>query len=76
METVHNRMPVILQPRDYSRWLDPGDPVRPPVDLLRPFPAEKMAAWRVSDRVGNVRNNDPQLLEEPPAPGQLLFPTN
>ncbi|MDR3771899.1 MAG: SOS response-associated peptidase [Terracidiphilus sp.] len=76
METVHNRMPVILQPRDYSRWLDPGDPVRPPVDLLRPFPAEKMAAWRVSDRVGNVRNNDPQLLVEPPAPGQLLFPTN
>jgi putative SOS response-associated peptidase YedK len=24
-----------------------------------PFPAEKMVAWPVSDRVGNVRNNDP-----------------
>jgi putative SOS response-associated peptidase YedK len=79
MEPVHNRMPVILEPRDYPRWLDSGglnsgDPARPPLDLLRPFPAEKMVAWPVSDRVGNVRNNDPELLEEPQAPGGLLFP--
>ena len=64
MEPIHNRMPVILEPRDYARWLSPGDPARPPVDLLRPFPAEKMLAWPVGDRVGNVRNNDPQLLEQ------------
>jgi putative SOS response-associated peptidase YedK len=32
------------------------------VDLLRPYPADKMRAWPVSERVGNVRNNDPQLL--------------
>jgi putative SOS response-associated peptidase YedK len=64
MEPIHNRMPVILEPRDYLRWLSPGDPARPPVDLLRPFPAGKMLAWPVGDRVGNVRNNDPQLLEQ------------
>ena len=64
MEPIHNRMPVILEPRDYDRWLEPGDPARPPVDLLRPFPAEKMSAWPVSDRVGNVRNNDSKLLDE------------
>ena len=23
MEPVHNRMPVILEPKDYERWLDP-----------------------------------------------------
>jgi putative SOS response-associated peptidase YedK len=63
MEPIHNRMPAILEPCDYPRWLDPGDPARLPVDLLRPFPAEKMVCWTVSDRVGNVRNNDPQLLE-------------
>ncbi len=62
LEPIHNRMPVILERSDYQRWLDPGDPVRPPVDLLRPYPAEKMRTWPVSDRVGNVRNNDPQLL--------------
>ncbi len=67
VEPMHNRMPAILEPRDYDRWLDTTNPARPPVDLLRPFPAEKMRAWRVSDRVGNVRNNDAALLE--PADG-------
>lgn len=76
MEPVHNRMPVILSPADYDRWLDPGDPARPPVDLLRPFPAEEMRCWPVSDRVGNVRNNDPQLLEEPQADLGPLFQAN
>ncbi len=61
-EPLHDRMPVILEPRDYDRWLVPGDPSRPPIDLLRPFPAGKMLAWPVSDRVGNVRNDDPELL--------------
>ena len=63
MAPIHNRMPVILEPKNYDRWLDHGDPARPPVDLLRPYPAEKMRAWPVNDRVGNVRNNDPSLLE-------------
>jgi putative SOS response-associated peptidase YedK len=61
MKPIHNRMPVILEPGDYARWLAPGDPATPPVELLRPLPAEKMHAWPVSDRVGNVRNNDPEL---------------
>jgi len=64
MEPIHNRMPVILERRDYARWLDSGDPARPPVDLLRPFPAEKMVAWPVGDRVGNVRYNDAELLKK------------
>ena len=64
MKPIHNRMPVILAARDYSRWLDVGDPACPPVDLLRPFPAEKIRAWPVGNRVENVRNNDSQLLEQ------------
>lgn len=58
---IHNRMPVILAPRDYERWLAPSDPARPPVDLLRPRLAEEMAVWKVGAAVGNVRNNDPAL---------------
>jgi putative SOS response-associated peptidase YedK len=81
VERIHNRMPVILEPGDYERWLEPGDPARPPVDLMRPLAAEKMHSWRVNDRVGNVRNNDPQLLDmveaaagaEPAANSGLLF---
>jgi putative SOS response-associated peptidase YedK len=66
MRPIHDRMPVILEARDYDRWLDAGDPGRPPVDLLRPYPADKMLVWPVSDQVGNVRNNDPALLERLP----------
>jgi putative SOS response-associated peptidase YedK len=74
-EPMHNRMPVILEKKDYERWLEPGDPARLPLDLLRPFPAEKMVAWPVNERVGNVRNNDAQLLEKAQAsPGQASDP--
>jgi putative SOS response-associated peptidase YedK len=71
-EQVHNRMPVILKPQDYLRWMEPGDPSRPPLDLLRPYPAEQMRSWPVSDRVGNVRNNDVELLTECPPEKQLF----
>ncbi len=63
MEPIHNRMPVILAMKDYERWLEPGDPQRPPVDLLRPYDAEQMKAWKVSTDVGNVWNNNPSLIE-------------
>jgi putative SOS response-associated peptidase YedK len=31
--------------------------------LLAPYPSEEMVAWPVSARVGNVKNNDPSLIE-------------
>ena len=62
LEPIHNRMPVILARKDYGRWLEPAAQERLPVDLLRPFPAEEMVAWQVSNRVGNVRNDDVDLL--------------
>jgi putative SOS response-associated peptidase YedK len=61
MEPIHNRMPVILSPQAYSRWLDPGEPSRLPLDLLRPYPAREMRVWKVSSAVGNVGNNGPEL---------------
>jgi len=62
MEPIHNRMPVILAPKDYQRWLEPGEPTHLPVDLLRPYPAKEMKAWKVGSAVGNVRNNAPELI--------------
>ena len=62
MEPIHNRMPVILAPKDYQRWLEPGEPTHLPVDLLRPYPAEEMRAWKVGSAVGNVRNDAPELI--------------
>jgi putative SOS response-associated peptidase YedK len=63
VEPLQNRMPVILQPKDYDRWLTPGDPQRLPVDLLRPFPAEQMRAWKVDRKVGNVKNDTQDCIE-------------
>ncbi len=59
---VHDRMPVMLVPRDYDRWLQRGEAHLPPVDLLRPYPAEDMAASPCNKAVGNVRNNGPEML--------------
>ena len=64
MVPLHNRMPVIVNRIDYDRWLAPAEPSHLPVDLLRPYPAEEMKAWKVSARIGNVRNNDPDLCVE------------
>jgi len=63
MTNCRNRMPVVLAPNDYERWMAPADPAKLPVDLLRPDPAEEMMAWKVSAAVGNVRNNEPSLTE-------------
>jgi len=68
---MHDRMPVILAPRDYERWLRSDDAGRPPADLLRPYESELMRAWRVDAAVGNVKNNSPELLE--PVAAQTLF---
>jgi putative SOS response-associated peptidase YedK len=61
---IHDRMPVILPPTAWSTWLD--EEVAEPEQLkalLAPYPADDMTMWPVSTRVGNVRNNDPSLIE-------------
>ena len=40
MSRIHPRMPVILHPRDYDRWLDREETELLPFDLLRPFESE------------------------------------
>ena len=62
MAPVHNRMPVILHPSNFDRWLDRGETDRPPLDLLRPFPADEMESHEANKAVGNVRNNGPEML--------------
>ena len=41
MAPLHDRMPVILDPADYARWLDPATPAPAVAALLRPYPATK-----------------------------------
>src|SRR5215218_1397853 len=57
---IHDRMPAILRPEDYGRWLalDPDGP-----NLLQPFPSEPMAIWPISTRVNSPKNDDADLLK-------------
>jgi putative SOS response-associated peptidase YedK len=61
---LHNRMPVVLKPAAWPAWLgeEPADAPQLKA-LLAPYPSEEMVAWPVSPRVGNVKNNDPSLIE-------------
>lgn len=63
MEKIHTRMPVMVARKDYGRWMAPSDSAHLPIDLLKPYPAEEMQAWKVSSAVGNVRNNTPDLID-------------
>ena len=62
MAAVHTRMPVILHPKDYARWLSREVTERPPLDLLRPFEPEAMKSSSCNPLVDNVRNNGPEML--------------
>jgi putative SOS response-associated peptidase YedK len=61
---VHERMPVILKREDEETWLNP-DIVEPEhlLPLLKPYPADKMEEWRVSDAARNPRNDYPEIVQ-------------
>ncbi len=57
---IHDRMPLILAPGDYARWLaDEPDPH----ELMRPFLAGGMRMWPISTRVNKPENDDPSIVE-------------
>jgi len=61
LSPMHDRMPVIIAPADYERWLDTT--VEEVFDLFAPYPAESMTYYPVSRRVNAVRNDDGSLIE-------------
>ena len=57
---IHDRMPLIIEPSDYARWLGEEPD---PSDLMRAFPAEPMRMWPISARVNKPENDDPSIVE-------------
>jgi putative SOS response-associated peptidase YedK len=57
---IHDRMPAILEPTTYDRWLglEPD-----PRDLLITCPSDPMTMWPISTRVNSPANDDASLLE-------------
>src|SRR5262249_26534838 len=64
MAPIHNRMPVILEPKDELTWLAPAPDLNvvPLPTLLRPYSADAMMAYQVSSLVNSFQNEGPELL--------------
>lgn len=67
LKSLHDRMPLILDPKDFDLWLDPN--VQEP-DRLQPLlkatatAREELVAYPVSPRVNTPANDDPACLQE------------
>jgi putative SOS response-associated peptidase YedK len=57
---IHDRMPAILAPDEFDRWLGEDENPR---DLMRPFEPDLMTMWPVSTRVNSPKNDDASLVE-------------
>jgi putative SOS response-associated peptidase YedK len=68
---IHDRMPMVIDPRSWADWLDPAssnvDDLRA---LLAPAAARGLISYPVSRAVGSVRNNGPELIR----PAELTGP--
>ena len=64
LQPIHDRMPVILQPKDYDVWLDrsvvKGDQLQP---LMVPYPADEMNAYPVGTLVNSPKNDSLECLQ-------------
>ena len=61
---VHDRMPVILEPKDFEQW-ERGD-VKDAAALMKPASEDVLQKWPVSKRVNNSRadGDDATLIEK------------
>lgn len=87
MSVIHERMPVIIKPEDFARWLDcKTQEPRDVTDLLASAAEDFLEMIAVSDRVNKVANmgadlQEPVAVERPPKPlakpdpddGQMSF---
>ncbi|UUP19010.1 SOS response-associated peptidase [Nitratireductor thuwali] len=64
LEHIHHRMPVVVRPEHFTRWLDcVGNEPRDVGDLLRPAEPGFFEAVPISDKVNKVANTGPDILE-------------
>lgn len=63
MSPIHNRMPVILQPKDYALWLDPEiEKLDLLKSLLQPYSEEGMTCYAVDRKVNSPKNDSSECI--------------
>jgi putative SOS response-associated peptidase YedK len=60
MNEIHNRMPVILDPENESRWLDPHVSVEEALAMLHPY-ENRLKMYAVSPTVNSPKSNEEEL---------------
>ena len=78
LQPIHHRMPVLIEPADFSLWLSESADPKAAGMLLAAAADDRLSAMPVSTRVNRVANDDASLLEpvdpaspdtpEPPKP--------
>jgi putative SOS response-associated peptidase YedK len=64
IEPLHNRMPVILRPQDYSIWLEKGEqPTEVLMPLMKQFDPNAMEEYVVSTAVNHAMVDSPDMVE-------------
>ena len=59
---IHHRLPVIVHPESFDRWLDVrGSEPREVMDLVRPVEEEYLEPIPVGDAVNKVSNTGPEI---------------
>ena len=64
MKPIHDRMPVIIPPDHYERWLDSAIIHENELSaMLRPYDAQAMTAYPISTLVNNAKNDVAECIE-------------
>ncbi len=73
---IHERMPVILPPEQFDRWLSDRTEPDALLELLNSRDWPEMAVREVSPAVNRVANDGPHLIDagDPDGPERRLFP--
>jgi putative SOS response-associated peptidase YedK len=72
LERIHDRMPVILDPKHYDAWLSPGT-VEPATLIVEP--TAPVSAYRVSTLVSRPENDGPECLRDSQSSPLRLLPS-
>ncbi|MBM4112799.1 MAG: SOS response-associated peptidase [Phycisphaerae bacterium] len=66
LRSIHDRMPLILPPERWSRWLDPGwsgpDGAEELAEWSKPAPKSLLRAYAVATTVNSPRNDSPECV--------------
>lgn len=74
VRVVHDRMPVIVDEKDYDLWLDSDiRDFKTLQKIFKPYSSEKMQGYQVSAWVNKTINDDPKCIEPSNEPETIPF---